>query len=134
MLSDHVEVQHKQKGKEICSLTVQEGGKEPSALGRVVIIQLEGTEEQRKKFKGSSIRVAELLEESKFGRVGIKNVKSNFWKGTLSIEIGNMEQMAELLEIKELGELMVKCYQPISHVESKCVIGPIGVYEMMRKT
>ena len=93
VLSDHVEVQHKKKGKKICSLTVQGGGKESSALGRVVIIQPEGTEEPRKKFMGSStsIRVAKLLEESKFGRVGIKNVKSNFWKGTLSVEIDNME-------------------------------------------
>ena len=91
-------------------------------------MRLEGEERVVNQFIGSSMKIAKLLDQGKFKQAGLCNVRSNFKMGYLTIEINNEQYMEELLEINIISEYKVKCTEPISHVESKGVLGPMGVH------
>ena len=106
-----------------------EAGRDKRSLrGRIVIMKPEGEKAIINKFMGSSVQLARLLDSSKFKEAGIGNVRSNFKMKYLTIEAKNDRCIPELLKITKMGEYQIKCSQPVSHIETKGVIGPIGVF------
>lgn len=99
-----------------------------TAMDKIIIVTPTGTEEEKSKFIGRSIMLSNLLKESQFATAGIVDIRTNFHKKRISIQIKRSQDMNKLLNITKLGEYDIKCTQPISHTEWKGVIGPIGTY------
>lgn len=99
-----------------------------TAMDKIIIITPIATEEEKSKFVGRSIMISNLLKDSPFATAGIVDVRTNFHKKRISIQIKKSEDMNRLLKITKLGEYNIECTQPSSHTEWKGVIGPIGIY------
>lgn len=69
-----------------------------SAFGKIIIIVPQGSDEIRKKFVGQSIALSKLLKSSVFAQAGIENLRTNFAKCSVSIEIKTGEMMGELIK------------------------------------
>jgi len=102
-------------------------GQRPSAFGRVIIIEPIGSAEICHRFVSKSLSLARLLQNSIFHRAKIINIRTNFNKCRISIQIEKEEMIPQLLEVTDLGQFTVKCYQPQAHSEIKGVISGIGL-------
>jgi hypothetical protein len=98
-----------------------------SAKGCIVIVEPIGSDIEQSQFLGRSIEIVKLVDRSIFGKVGYANMRVNFKKKHLVIELKSAASMGSVLEITELGRWRVKCHQPISHVTSYGVIHPVGL-------
>lgn len=98
-----------------------------SEMGRVIIIEPTGPEQERKQFIGKSIQVSTLLQKSLFGQSGFGDIKVNFKKNYIVITMNSDNDMGNLLSITKLGPYSIKCHQPESHTACFGVIHPIGL-------
>jgi hypothetical protein len=101
--------------------------KSNSALGKIIIVQPIGTEEEVKRFVGKSMVLTKILDASLIGQAGIQDVRVNFVKQRITVHVRDGNAIQGLLNLKKLGTYTVQCSQPASHCEWKGVIGPIGV-------
>jgi len=90
---------------------------QPTAYGRIIVIQPSGDENVRKQFVSQSLKLAKLLQTSEFSKAKIINVRTNFLKCKVSVKIENENMIEKLLQIEKLGNYKVKCEQPPSHAE-----------------
>lgn len=102
-----------------------------SEIGKVVVLEPVGSDQEKKHFIGKSIQLATLLHNSLFGQTGIKDIKINFKKKHAAITMNSDQSMANLLAITKLGPYRVKCSQPVSHTTSYGVIHPVGLETTM---
>jgi hypothetical protein len=106
---------------------VQENPTFLSAVGRTIMIEPVGTDEEKTKFMGKSLTIAKLLQESPFAAAEIIDVRTNFKQKLISIQVKAIDMVSDLLQTSTLGDYPIKCYRPVSHWEIKGVITGIGV-------
>ena len=97
-----------------------------SVKGRTVLVQVQGTEEEKKTFVGKSLKLSRLLYDSEFGTAGIENVNVNFKRQSVTVILKNADKIQTLLTLNKLGDYKVECSQPLSHTKFCGVIKHIG--------
>jgi hypothetical protein len=98
-----------------------------SAKGRIVLVQVQGSEDEQKTFVGKSLKLSQLLHDSEFGAAGIETVNVNFKRHSVTLILKSADQIQALVAVKKLGNYNVVCSQPISHTKFYGVIKHIGV-------
>jgi hypothetical protein len=97
-----------------------------SAFGKIIVVEPTGTDQNITDFLGKSLQLTTILNSSPFRTAGIVDVRTNFRKKRITVQVKSCASVPELLGITTLGPYQVKCYQPVSHSELRGVIGPVG--------
>jgi len=79
------------------------------------------------RFVSQSLSLARMLQNSIFSTARIVNIRTNFNKLKISVQIEKEEMLEQLLKVTELGQYRIKCYQPKTHCEIKGVISGVGM-------
>ena len=119
-------------GKLLKKVQTAQGNLTSASTGerRIVLIK---PEENLAAMMRSPSKFTYEFHKTKFGKADIKDMRTNFPKGILVVEMQNSEDIIlhDLLGVTSIGSWKVKCYPPVSESCSVGVIGPISTEEVI---
>lgn len=98
--------------------------------GRVILIT-PSQSHPLSKIMNSPKKFQNALNSTKFGKANIRDIRPNFKRGIIVIELENHDDIDkfDLLNITQMGEWSIKCAQPKSDIYSVGIIAPIETDE-----